>query len=154
ELSDVYQVEKFGFTDADYDKRTGTRYGAFLKWNKRCKFAEQAGCPIEPEHPQTPPSMKVSDRCEVPPEVSMEDVAAGLSRRMKGTIGVVGNVEFKAGFWVGMDFAHVYAFSAFTVLQVVKYFSCPNKHGVLVWPDCVVVGDFPEEDLSVSEDEM
>ncbi|KAI8816689.1 CAP Gly-rich domain-containing protein [Fimicolochytrium jonesii] len=150
EFSDVSQVEKFEITDAEYDKRTDS-VRAFLKRNKRGKFAEQPDSPTEPERPETPPAMKPGDRCEVAPEANTEVV--GQSMRKRGTVRFVGNVEFKPGFWVGVEYDEPLGKHDGSV-QGVKYFSCPNKHGVLVRPERVTVGDFPEEDLFASDDEM
>jgi tubulin-folding cofactor B len=35
----------------------------------------------------------------------------------------------------------------------VRYFTCSAKHGVFVRPDKITVGDYPEEDFMMSDDE-
>ncbi|KND00443.1 uncharacterized protein SPPG_04762 [Spizellomyces punctatus DAOM BR117] len=146
EFHDVSQVEKFEISDAEYDKRNDS-VRAFLQRNKMGKFAEKtdADRELEVQYKEEADKTKVGDRCEVEAE------GDGLVKR--GTVRFVGTVQFKPGYWVGVQYDEPLGKHDGTV-QGVSYFTCPPKYGAFVRPNKVKVGDYPEDDLMDELDEM
>ena len=104
--------------------------------------------------------ISVGDRCQVQIENDTE--------AKRGAVKFVGKTDFKQGYWVGVEYdepigKHNGTYLTFFLLwfpedSVVdgrpqksvegkSYFVAKPKHGVMVRPDKVTVGDFPEEDL-------
>ena len=64
-----------------------------------------------------------------------------------------GHVEFGDGWWVGVALDEP-AGKHDGRVEGVAYFACAPKHGVMVRPAAVTTGDFPEEEIALSDDEM
>ncbi|KAJ3190242.1 hypothetical protein HDU85_000535 [Gaertneriomyces sp. JEL0708] len=145
EFSDVSQVQKFEISDQEYDKRSDS-VRAFLQRNKMGKFKERSEEELRAEEDEgmaEAANIKVGDRCEV------EADAESLAKR--GEVKYVGKVEFKPGFWVGIQYDEPLGKHDGTV-QGKQYFTCPPKYGAFVRPGKVKVGDYPEEDLMDEDD--
>ncbi|KAI9489455.1 CAP Gly-rich domain-containing protein [Zychaea mexicana] len=148
QYTDVSLVEKFELTEDEYQKRTDT-VRAFKERNKLGRFSAEAQeqmAQFANENERAAASIKIGDRCEV---ALSEDA---LNRR-RGTVRFVGTTEFQPGVWVGVQYDEPMGKNDGTV-QGTRYFSCPPKYGAFVRPIKVTVGDFPEEDLMATDDEL
>jgi len=86
-------------------------------------------------------AMKVGDRCQVNP---------GGKR---GSVQYVGKIPAIApGFWVGVQYDEPVGKNDGSV-KGSRFFECPPKFGGFLRPDKIEVGDFPEEDLFISDEE-
>ncbi|KAI8380361.1 CAP Gly-rich domain-containing protein [Blakeslea trispora] len=146
QYTDVSLVEKFELTEDEYQKRTDT-VRAFKERNKLGRFSDEAAAKeeaIERSYQEAANQIKVGDRCQV---LGDDDHVRRL-----GTVRFVGETQFQAGLWVGVQYDEPLGKNDGTV-QGVSYFSCPAKYGGFVRPTKVMVGDFPEEDL-LTDDEL
>ncbi|KAJ3022345.1 hypothetical protein HKX48_006379 [Thoreauomyces humboldtii] len=143
-FSDVSKVEKFEITDEEYDKRTDS-VRAFKQRHKMGRFGDKSEPDLEYDYAEEASRVSVGQRCEVEPEGAM------LAKR--GVVRFVGKVEFKPGFWVGVQYDEPLGKHNGTV-QDVSYFKCPDKYGAFLRPNKLKVGDYPEEDLFADDDEM
>lgn len=66
---------------------------------------------------------------------------------------VLGSTSFQPGIWIGVEYDEPLGKNNGTV-QGVEYFKCRPNHGAFVRPTKVTVGDFPEEDLFNTDDEL
>lgn len=139
-LEDTSLVEKYKISDEAYDKLDGT----FKKFKE--KMASQNPSSFESKKKgdymeDLLANIKVGDRCEVEP---------GGKR---GVIRYVGRAESIApGFWVGVQYDEPLG-KHDGMVKGTRYFECPLLHGVMVRPDKVKVGDYPERDI-FEEDEI
>lgn len=109
----------------------------FKQMNKLGRFAPQAEV-NHTEFQEEAQNITVGQRC------MYADSVATMEKR--GVVAFVGQTSFKPGFWVGINLDEPVGKHSGTVDEV-EYFKCPNKHGVMVRPNLVQVGDFPPEDL-------
>ncbi|KAJ6839663.1 tubulin-folding cofactor B [Iris pallida] len=87
-------------------------------------------------------NIKVGDRCEVEPG------------EKRGVVKFVGTAETLApGFWVGIQLDEPLGKHDGTV-KGKRYFVCPPQHGLLLRPDKVKVGNYPERDPFEEEEEI
>ncbi|KAI8084426.1 CAP Gly-rich domain-containing protein [Gilbertella persicaria] len=147
QYTDVSLVEKFELTDDQYEKRSDT-VRAFKERNKLGRFSDEAAAKeeaIEKAYEKAASGIKVGDRCEV--------LGDDESVRRLGTVRFVGETKFQPGLWVGIQYDEPLGKNDGSV-QGEKYFSCPPKYGGFVRPTKVNVGDFPEEELLMTDDEL
>lgn len=169
-------MEKFELTEDEYRNRTGketkpqqmkeTRslnsklssccldtVRAFKERNKLGRFsaeAQEQQAQFERDNEEAAGKIKVGDRCQVQLGEGGDD-DNGLARR--GTVRFVGLTEFQPGSWVGIQYDEPFGKNDGSV-KGVRYFTCPAKYGTFVRPLKVAVGDFPEEDLLMTDDEL
>ncbi|CAO3645297.1 unnamed protein product [Cunninghamella blakesleeana] len=146
QFTDVSLVDKFELTDEEYLKRNDT-VRAYKERNKLGRFSDEAKeqmAQFEKDNQEAIASIKIGDRCKV------EQNENGLTRL--GTVRFVGETEFQSGLWVGIQYDEPLGKNDGSV-QSVRYFTCPPKYGVFVRPIKVTVGDFPEEDILLTDDE-
>lgn len=106
----------------------------FKQIHKLGRFADKSEEKLK-DYAEEASKITVGERCEV----QSDD---GWNKR--GVVKFVGLVEFKPGYWVGVEFDEPIGKHSGTVDDI-AYFSCRNKHGAFIRPDKVAVGDFPEE---------
>lgn len=152
EYEDVSKVEKYELSADEYAKRTDT-VQSYLKRNNMGKYNEEEMKNLEESKAQQllqekelTANFKIGDRCEV-------DVP-GAGGKRRGAVKFIGQTHFKPEFmWVGVYYDEPLGKNDGSV-EGKRYFECPNKYGGFVRPMYVKVGDYPEEDLELSDDEM
>eukprot|EP00095_Tigriopus_kingsejongensis_P003532 maker-scaffold106_size358372-snap-gene-0.14 protein:Tk03532 transcript:maker-scaffold106_size358372-snap-gene-0.14-mRNA-1 annotation:"tubulin folding cofactor b" len=150
EFENLANVEKFELSKEDYSKRDDT-VQSFLKRNKMGKYneeelrkMEEEKAKVDEEENALMKAMHIGDRCEV-------KAPGAMTRR--GEVKYLGQVDFKTGNWVGVKYDEPLGKNDGCV-DGKRYFSCPDKYGGFVKLAHVTVGDFPEESLDLSDDEM
>jgi len=150
EFDDLSKVEKYELTDEQYSKKSDT-VRAYLQRNKLGKYNEEEMEKLRIEKEQEDNAekelvskMKIGDRCEA-------QVPGSGTRR--GTVKFLGQTAFKEGQWVGIQYDEPLGKNDGSV-NGKRYFECPDKYGGFVKPCYVKVGDYPEEDIDFSDDEM
>lgn len=140
-------VAKFELTEEEYAKKTGT-VKHFLEKNKLGKYNEEdqkriaeAKLAEQKAMEEAAAAIHIGDRCEV-------QVSGAPVRR--ATVMYVGEMEGKAGLWVGVKYDEPLGKNDGTV-EGKKYFECPPKYGGFTKVSNVTVGDFPEEDFGLDE---
>jgi tubulin-folding cofactor B len=126
---------------------------AFKERNKLGRFSDEAQeqqAQFDRDNEEAAGKIKVGDRCQVQLGEGGDD-DNGLARR--GTVRFVGLTEFQPGAWVGIQYDEPLGKNDGSV-KGARYFTCPAKYGTFVRPIKVAVGDFPEEDLLMTDDEL
>ncbi|KAI7871312.1 CAP Gly-rich domain-containing protein [Spinellus fusiger] len=144
---DVSLVDKFELTEEEYASRQDT-VRAFKERNRLGRFSQEAieqMAEFKRQNEEAILTMKVGDRCLVQIENDL------VHRR--GCVQFIGTTEFQDGLWVGIQYDEPLGKNDGTV-KGKRYFTCPPKYGGFVRPIKVTVGDFPEQDLFLSDDEV
>lgn len=132
-LEDTSLVEKYKISDEAYKKRDGT----FRKFKEKLALQSPSGASTKlPDNYMEDlcTNIKVGDRCQIEP---------GDKR---GVVKYVGQAEnLGPGFWVGVQYDEPLG-KHDGLVKGTRYFDCPPLHGVMVRPDKIQVGDFPERD--------
>lgn len=143
EFSDLSQVEKYEMPDDEYEKRNDS-VRAFKIRNKLGRFADSASVQSDKSAYADPPDgIKIGARFEA--EVD------GMKRR--GSVKFIGPTKFKPGFWIGVEYDEPLGKHNGTV-DGESYFTCRSKHGAFLRPDKLKIGDYPEEDIFMSDDDL
>jgi tubulin-folding cofactor B len=144
-LENTALVEKYVMPDEVYDARQGTvrKYKQQLAANaSEEQDSSKIGAETAIEQEELDENFVVGRRCEIFPG----------GRR--GEIKYVGKAEsLGEGFWVGVALDEPTGKNDGTV-KGKRFFACAPKHGVIVRPSNVKVGDFPPRSLSDDEQEM
>lgn len=121
---------------------------AFKERNKLGRFSAEAAAEKEATelaYEQAANNIKVGDRCEV--------LGDDYTAQRLGTVKFVGETKFQPGPWVGIQYDEPLGKNDGSV-NGERYFDCPPKYGGFARPTKVNVGDFPEEELSLTDDEL
>jgi len=152
EFENVASVEKFELNKEEYSKRDDT-VQAYLKKNKLGKYNEEEMAQLAKEKKDREDAeKKLVETKGIIEGVRAEVSILGAGKR-RGTIRFVGEVHFQPGLWVGVQYDEPTGKNDGSVSGT-RYFTCQNKYGGFVRPNTVEVGDFPEEDLELSDGEM
>jgi len=165
-LDDVSLVKKYEISDEDYEKRENN----FRKWRadklaadptwslgKEMKQKQDAQrMKQDPSYVPEPPKEKVTD------DEHMADLASGMKvgDRCEVTVGgkrgevkFVGKIPAIApGWWIGVQYDEPVGKNDGSV-KGNQFFTCPPKYGGFLRPDKLKVGDYPELDDFLSEEE-
>jgi tubulin-folding cofactor B len=137
--------KRYELTDEEYAQKKNT-VKEFKKMNKLGQFAEQnkdlaelkekaAKDKIENEKSLIN-NMKCGDRCQV--------TITNAPTRL-GTVMYLGQLDGKPGYFVGVKYDEPLGKNDGSTPDGKRYFECLPNYGGFVKPDCVTVGDFPEE---------
>ncbi|XP_062456688.1 tubulin-folding cofactor B [Rhea pennata] len=149
EFEDVSRVPKYEMPENEYDRRAES-LRSFLKRKQLGRYAEteerRGGSEIRrlAEERELADAIPLGARCLV-------RVPGQPAKR--GTVMYVGLTDFKPGYWIGVRYDEPLGKHDGSV-DGRKYFECQPKYGAFVKPPSVTVGDFPEEDYGLEEDEM
>ncbi|GAA5795447.1 CAP Gly-rich domain-containing protein [Helicostylum pulchrum] len=147
QYTDVSLVEKFELTQDEYQNRSDT-VRAFKERNRLGRFSAEAAeqeKAIEKAREEAASNIKVGDRCEV--------LGDDYTAQRLGTVKFVGETKFQPGPWIGIQYDEPLGKNDGSV-NGERYFTCPPKYGGFVRPTKVNVGDFPEDDFSMTDDEL
>jgi tubulin-folding cofactor B len=138
--------KKFELTDEEYAKKKGT-VKEFKQKNKLGQYADHNKELVEQKEREAKEkietekklieSMKVGDRCQVK--------VANAPTRL-GTVMYLGELVNKPGHFVGVKYDEPLGKNDGTA-DGKRYFQCLPNYGGFVKPECITVGDFPEENF-------
>eukprot|EP00250_Pteridium_aquilinum_P002153 c12358_g1_i1 orf=438-1178(-) len=140
-LEDTSLVEKYTISDEDYDKRQDT----FRKFKEKIKAEglmwnqQQMDESSLEDHTA---AIQVGDRCEINP---------GGKRGVVKFVGLADTLG--PGDWIGVQFDEPVG-KHDGIVKGKRFFNCPAGHGVMVRPEKVNVGDYPELDPFDEVDEI
>jgi len=151
---DVSKIDKYELSTDEYNSRTDSvrafkqkmKIGQFTEMDPEEKAKKEEEIKKKEEElikKEKFLSENVGARCEV-------SIPGQAGRR--GKVAYAGKTEFKAGFWVGIQYDEPVGKNNGSVGGV-KYFDCSPKYGGFVKAGTVEVGDFPEQGID-SEDEI
>ncbi|XP_013776286.1 tubulin-folding cofactor B-like [Limulus polyphemus] len=150
EFEDTSKVEKFELSNEEYAQRAES-LRAFKMQNKLGQFDEEKNSQLQKIKAEKEKKIKemvekisVGNRCEV--HLSGHPVR-------RGTVMFVGETHFKPGYWVGVRYDEPQGKNDGSV-QGKRYFECPENYGGFVRPLDITVGNFPEKELDLEDDEI
>ncbi|CAA7405283.1 unnamed protein product [Spirodela intermedia] len=138
-LEDTSLVEKYTISEEAYNKLDGN----FRKFREKLGSGNTTSSNrlLDNYMEELCSDIKIGDRCQIE------------SGEKRGVIRFIGKAEpLGPGFWVGVELDEPLGKHDGTV-KGKRYFGCRPQHGVLLRPDKVKVGDFPERD-PFEEDEI
>ncbi|CAG9772113.1 unnamed protein product [Ceutorhynchus assimilis] len=141
---DSENVPKYELSAEEYAKR-GDSVKSFLMKNKMGKYNQEFMKnkeQQEAEEKALAESIKIGSRCKV--------TVTNAPTRL-GTVMYTGSVDGLQGSWIGIKYDEPVGKHDGTV-KGKRYFECTDKYGGLVKPNCVFIGDFPEEDYDLNEE--
>ncbi|BFZ61071.1 hypothetical protein YB2330_002129 [Saitoella coloradoensis] len=141
--TDVSAVEKFEMDYEDYESRTDS----VLAWKKRNQLGR-----FDPAREQE----IASKQEQYAAEIQERGIAIGkrcqVNGDRRGVVKFVGEViEIpQGGLWVGVQYDEPVGKNDGSIAGV-RYFEAPRGYGAFVRPTNLEVGDFPEEEISLSD---
>jgi len=152
EFENVASVKKFELDQEEYSKREDT-VRAYLVRNKLGKYNEEEMAQLAKEKEEREEAeRRLVEEKGIVGGARVEVTVQGAAKR-RGTVRFVGEVHFQPGVWVGVQYDEPTGKNDGSVGNT-RYFQCQNKYGGFVKPGTVEVGDFPEEELCLSDGEM
>lgn len=139
---------EFKYSNEDYARKQDS----VLRWkadNKLGRFDpdfEQKKLSIIQENMRLSSTMQVGQRCRI----------INIQGERRGTIRFIGKIPLLdegAEVWVGVEFDEPVGKNS-GYIDGVKIFDCRKNHGSFVKPKLIEVGDFPEDDPFISDDEI
>ncbi|EDO40244.1 predicted protein [Nematostella vectensis] len=148
QFEDVSKVEKFEISEEEYSQKADS-VRAFKMRNKLGRFKEVS--PEEEELQKQQERQEQKDAEAIPVGSRCEVKVAGAPPK-RGEVMFVGTTDFKPGYWVGIKYDEPLGKNDGSVAGK-RYFQCPPKYGGFVRPKDVEIGDFPEDDLGLGDDD-
>lgn len=174
-LVDAENVEKFELTDNQYAEKQDT-VRSFLQKNRLGKYDEAEMKRLEAKKQQAKEKeeqmakqIQVGLRCKVTTNEQPTRLGTVMfNGRLEGKKNLMIGVKFDEplgvndGRWVAGDWMEmgrreiILCFSKIFICSVngVRYFECGPKYGSFIVPSAVTVGDFPEENDGLEDDEI